>query len=452
MSLVAHGIGGVRDLPVPDWLFFWGGAVVLVLSFLALGMLWRRPVLERLSAGRPLPMGLERVLRSTALRLVLGAFSVALLALVFLTALLGEPSSAVNLAPTFVYVVFWLGVVALQVVLGNVWPVLNPWLAVADAVAWCWGRLGRTWEPLATYPERLGVYPAAILLFAFTTLELAYNDPANPRSLALAVALYSYVTWFGMATFGRRKWAEHGDDFTVYFGVLARVAPFGEHAGRLVLRAPLSGLAGPDRRPGALLFVAVMLGSVGFDGLSRATFWQDLRARVEGRYVLDSPGLADLFGTLLSLGGLLACVLFVCTAYLVAVRLARLGARRPGDLWPEFLRGLIPIALVYAVAHYFTLLLVQGQFTIPLASDPFGFGWDVLGTYSFQPNLAPLAPNAVWYVQVGALVAGHVAGLAVAHDRAIGILPPRAALRSQYAMLVLMVLYTVGGLWLLSQE
>ncbi len=118
---------------MPDWLFFWGGAVALVLSFLALGMLWRRPVLERLSAGRPLPAGLERVLRSTALRFVLGAISVALLVLVFLTALLGEPSSAVNLAPTFVYVVFWLGVVVLQVVLGNVWPALNPWLAVADA-------------------------------------------------------------------------------------------------------------------------------------------------------------------------------------------------------------------------------------------------------------------------------------------------------------------------------
>ena len=145
-------------------------------------------------------------------------------------------------------------------------------------------------------------------------------------------------------------------------------------------------------------------------------------------------------------------MLFVCGAYLAAVGLARLAIRRQAYLLPEFLRSLIPIALVYAVAHYFTLLLVQGQFTIPLASDPFGFGWDVLGTYGFQPNLAPLSPNVVWYVQVGALVAGHVAGLAVAHDRAIGLLPPRPALRSQYAMLVLMVLYTVGGLWLLSQD
>jgi len=453
VTLLAHGIGGVRDLPVPDWLFLWGGAVVLVLSFLALGTLWRRPVLERLAAGRALPLGLERMLRSTALRFVLGAGSAALLVLVFLAALLGEPSSAVNLAPTFVYVVFWLGVVVLQVVLGNVWPALNPWLAIADAVAWLWARLGRAWEPLAAYPERLGVYPAAALLFAFTALELAYEEPANPRSLALAIALYSYVTWFGMATFGRRTWLHQGEAFTVYFGLLARIAPFGERHGRLVVRAPLSGLAGDDRRPGVLAFIAVMLGSVGFDGLSRATFWQDLRARLEGRYVLESPGLADLVGSLLALAGLAGCILLVSAAYLAAVRVARaVSEHRERSLLADFLPSLVPIALVYAVAHYFTLLLVQGQFAIPLSSDPFGYGWDVLGTYDFQPNLAPLSPNSVWYVQVGALVAGHVAGLAVAHDRAISILGPRAALRSQYAMLALMVLYTVGGLWLLSQD
>jgi hypothetical protein len=119
---------------------------------------------------------------------------------------------------------------------------------------------------------------------------------------------------------------------------------------------------------------------------------------------------------------------------------------------PDFLPSLVPIALVYAVAHYFTLLLVQGQYAIPLASDPFGYGWDVLGTIDFQPNLSPLAPNTIWYVQVGALVAGHVAGLAIAHDRAVTLFPPRPALRSQYAMLVLMVVYTVTGMWLLSQD
>ena len=134
------------------------------------------------------------------------------------------------------------------------------------------------------------------------------------------------------------------------------------------------------------------------------------------------------------------------------MRIARAASGGEGSLVGEFVQSLVPIALVYAVAHYFTLLLVQGQYGIPLASDPFGYGWDLFGTADFQPNLAPLSPNVVWYVQVGALVGGHAAGLAVAHDRALALFDVRRALRSQYPLLVLMVAYTVGGLWLLSQE
>jgi hypothetical protein len=200
-----------------------------------------------------------------------------------------------------------------------------------------------------------------------------------------------------------------------------------------------------------LAFVAVMLGSVGYDGLSRSPFWQNLRSRLEEPYLLDSPGTADLVSTALGLAGLLACVLLVAFAYLGATRLARriVSADRPFE--SEFLLSLVPIALVYAVAHYFTLLVIQGQFAIPLASDPFGYGWDLFGTVDYVPNIAPFSPNTVWYVQVGALVGGHVAGLAVAHDRAVSTLSPRDALRSQYPMLSLMVLYTVAGLWLLSR-
>jgi hypothetical protein len=423
-----------------------------VLSFLALGVLWKGPQLERRADGRPLPEGLERVLRSTALRIFSGLVSAALLVLVFLAALLGEPSSAENLAPTWVYVVFWLGLVPVQVLLGNVWRVLNPWLAIADGVGWAWRALGQEWTPPLRYPERLGVWPGAAALFLFAALELVYVEPANPRALALAIALYSYAMWFGMAAFGNRVWDEHANGFTVYFGLLARIAPFGERAdGRLVARAPLTGLAGAERTPGFLAFVAVMLGSVGFDGLGRAPFWQDLVADAQRPYVLDDPGTAELISQGLGLAGLVGCVLVVGAAYLAAAALAERMTRGGRSFAAEFLQSLVPIGLVYAVAHYFTLLVIQGQYAIPLASDPFGYGWDLLGTIDYVPNIAPFSPNTVWYVQVGALVAGHVAGLAVAHDRAVTLLDERDALRSQYAMLGLMVLYTVGGLWLLSR-
>jgi len=424
---------------------------VLVLSFLALGALWKRPQLERRAAGRPLPPGLERFLRFRALHALLGLVSAGLLTLVFLTALIGEPSSAQNLAPTFIYVIFWLGLVPVQLLLGNVWPALNPWLAFASGVAWVWRRLGQTWTPPLAYPERLGVWPGAFLLFCFAALELCYAEPASPRALALAIALYSYVTWFGMAAYGRRTWVERGEAFTIYFGLLARIAPFAERDGRLVARAPFSGLASRETTPGLLAFVAVMLGSVGFDGFSRSPFWQNLRADLEGPYLLDAPGTAELIATGLALAGLVGCVLVVALAYLSAIRIARRVVAETRALAPEFLLSLVPIALVYAVAHYFTLLVIQGQYVLNFASDPFGYGWDLFGTVDFSPNIAPFSPNTVWYVQVGALVSGHVAGLTVAHDRAVTILGERDALRSQYAMLALMVVYTVGGLWLLSR-
>jgi hypothetical protein len=384
-------------------------------------------------------------------RVLLGLISAALLVVVFVAALIGEPSSAVNLAPTFVYVVFWLGVVVLQVLLGDVWSVLNPWLAIGSGVAWVWRRLGFTWDAPLAYPERLGVWPGAFLLFCFAALELCYAEPANPRALALAIALYSYAMWFGMAAVGRHTWTRGGDAFAVYFGLLAKLAPFGERDGRLVVRWPLTGLSGRLERPGMLAFVAVMLGSVAFDGISRSTIWQNLRARLEEPYILDAPNTAELVTTLLSLAGLTAAVLTVALAYRLAVWAAERLIDSDRSLVADFLPSLVPIAFVYAVAHYFTLLLIQGQFAIPLASDPFGRGWNLFGTIHYTPNLMPVSPNNVWYVQVGAIVAGHVAGLTVAHDRAVTIFPQREALRSQYAMLALMLLYTFTGLTLLWQ-
>lgn len=448
MLPLAHGVGSITDPPIPQWLAYYGAAAVLVLSFAALGALWRTPLLER-ERFKPL----FRVPRMP-LRVLLGGLGLLLFFVVFMAALVGERSVGTNLAPTFVFVIFWIGLVPVSVLFGNVWAWLNPWRAAADIVAWVWERARLTWDPPFRYPERLGRWPAAFLLLAFTALELAYTDPGDPRILALAIAIYSWVTWVGIAAFGRDVWLPKGEAFTVYFGLLARIAPLGTvDDGPIVVRWPFTGLAGATRIPGTIGFIAVMLGSVGFDGLSRSSFWQDLAADVEGPFVLDQPGIAELVLTALNLGGLTLCVLAVGLAYVAAVAVARSTVDAQANLVRQFALSLVPIALVYAVAHYFSLLVIQGQFLLPLAADPFGFGWDLFGALGdYEPDLAPMSPNTVWYVQVGALVAGHVAGLAVAHDRAVALFRSReAALRSQYAMLALMVVYTVGGLWLLSQ-
>jgi hypothetical protein len=445
---LGHGVGSVQDLPVPQWLFLYGAGVVLVVSFAALALLWRRPLLARHATGRRLPDSLSRALLSPGLRIVLGALSVFLFFVVFGAALVGERSVGSNLAPTFIYVAFWLGLVPLVVLFGNVWRALNPWRAAAEAAEWTAGRLGAQAEPYP-YPERLGRWPAALGLFLFAALELAYFEPADPRALALAIVLYSGATWIGALVFGSRAWFPNAEAFTVYFGLLARLSPFRVReepdGGRsVVARPPTVGLAAlGSPRPGTIAFVAVMLGSVAFDGFGRSSVWVDRTAT-----------LGDLTGTLVRLGGLAAWAALVAGVYLLTVAIAKRLAATDLDLAGAFVWSLVPIALVYAVSHYFSLLVIESQFLLTLASDPFGYGWDLFGTRSLRPNLAPFVPSTIWYVQVGTLVTGHVVGLAVAHDRALELFPRDTgrALRTQYPFLALMVLYTVGGLWLLSQD
>jgi hypothetical protein len=451
---LAHGVSVVNDLPVPLWLFTYGAAVVMVLSFVALGALWRRPVLEQQAGGRPLPPWLQRLLLGPEVRIVMGAISLALLVLVFLTALLGENSAAVNLAPSFVYVIFWLGIAAASVLLGNVWSVLNPWRAAADAVAWLAARAGLRWRPPLRFPARLGRWPAAALLFCFAALELAYPNSADPRALAAAIAIYSLVTWLGMLAFGRAAWLAGGEAFSVYFGLLSLLAPFGVRELRsgpqVVVRVPLSGLARRTSVPGTVAFVSVMLGSVAFDGFSRLVWWQGQVQSVQAD-LLDSPLLADVAVTAVNGAGLLVWVAAVAVLYRASVGGAGSAVDSRRSLADDFVLTLVPIAFAYVVAHYFSLAVLQSQVAWKLASDPFGFGWNLLGTADAHVRLDSLTPNTIWYVQVGALIVGHVLALMLAHDRAVTLFhSARRAMTTQYAMLGLMISLTIAGLWLLS--
>ena len=301
--------------------------------------------------------------------------------------------------------------------------------------------------------RRLGRYPAAGALFAFVALELAHPRPDYPRTLGIAIALYSYWALAGMAVYGREKWTRYGEGFAVAFAFLARIAPFAVRDQRVVVRWPFTGLSGSEHVRGTLVFIGVMLGSTSFDGFVRTSTWQNLLGNVRAELAGSSLRVVDLVTTLVNILGLITFVSVVVLTYLVAVSVVRGLVHVERSLAPDFVLPLIPIAAAYMVAHYFSLFMIQGQFIITLISDPFGTGWDLLGTADFAPNLAIVSPETVWYVQVTALVVGHVAGLAIAHDRAVTLFDDRrAALRSQYPMLALMVLYTVGGLWVLSQS
>ncbi|HEY7603283.1 MAG TPA: hypothetical protein VH760_03390 [Gaiellaceae bacterium] len=351
--LLAHGIGGIRDLPVPRYVFYYGAAGVLVISFAALAFLWRKPVLAERRDGRPLPAGLQRFLLSTPLQAVVGAVSFAVFVFLWLGALLGRNDSGVNFTPTFVYVYFWIFMPIAVVLFGNVWSVVSPWRAAARGTGWALGRLG-LWEaaPFA-YPRWLGRWPAAVLLLAFVTMELSYANPSDPRALALAIAIYSVVTWAGAVAFGADSWFRYGDGFSVDFDLLSRISWLGSREdGTLVARMPFSGLSVSDRTPGTIAMVAVMLGSTFFDGFSRTSIWQNRYYDVQVD-LIDRPSLADLVGQLMNLGGLLLCVAFVGLAFRLAVAgTESIADRRP--LSPEFIDSLIPIAFVYIIAHYFS--------------------------------------------------------------------------------------------------
>ena len=442
VTVLAHGIGGRADLPIPLWMAQYGAAMALLVSFSALGAFWRTPRLEgaRAGDGWPLPAWAERVADARATRSALRAVGVVLLAATLVTAAFGADTSASNPAPTWLYVWFWVGLVPASLLLGPIWRVMNPLRAISAGIARLSGdREERGARPL---PPKLGYWPAALGLLAFTWLELVFNQPDRPVVVLVFVLAYTLVQ-VGLATVYGQRWYEWGDAFEVYSTLVGHLSPLARRGdGRLALRNPLVHLAELRPAPGLVAVVCVLLGSTAFDGLSRTRWWNDL--------ILDaSEGQLALLGTL----GLLGSIAFVVATYQLASRGSRWLARASGS-WRErldwsFVHSLVPIAVGYTIAHYFSLFVFQGQAGYILASDPFGRGWDLFGTADWRLNYLAVTTRTIALVQVGAIVAGHVLGVVAAHDRAVALFDGRDKARGQYPLLVTMVVYTVGGIALL---
>jgi hypothetical protein len=451
--LFAHGLVARSDLPIPEWLFGWAAAMVLVVSFVALAVLWPEPKLER-EHWKPLPGGLGRVLASRPVEIVCGAIGAALLGVVIYAGLRGTQSSTANLAPTFVYVIFWLALVPASVLFGDVFKAFNPWRAIGRGVGWIATKAARGGLPAPlSYPERLGHWPAAAGIFAFAVMELVASDGDKPETIAIATLVYSALTFVAMALYGVETWIARGEAFSVYFNLFSRLSPF-ETRDRVVgLRRPLSGLANLRPGSGTVPLLAVMIGSVTFDGASAGPIWTDIAPDI-ARFFQDLGISPQNSLELTFLLGLIAAIVLVYVFY----RLGVLGARSVGggftaeQLARAFVHTLVPIALAYVAAHYFTLLLFQGQAVSFLASDPLGDGSDVFGTADSQIDYTLIGANSTWYWQVGFVVAGHVIALTLAHDRALALYEDaKLAVRSQYWMLAVMVGFTSLALWLLSQ-
>jgi hypothetical protein len=453
--LIAHGISVRTDLPVPEWLFWWAAAIVLIVSFVALAALWPEPKLQKPSR-RALPDGLGRLPASRPVEIVCGAIGVFLFGLTIYAGLEGTESTAANWTPIFVYVIFWLALVPLSVLFGDVFRAFNPWRAIGRGVAWFARTVSRAElpEPLA-YPAWLGRWPAAIGIFGFATMELVVSDGDRPQTLAIAALVYSAFTFIGMALYGVERWCDRGEAFSVYFNLFSRLSAFETTSSirEVRLRKPLSGLAQLERLPGTVPLLMVMIGTVSFDGFTSKRTWNsrspDISEFFQDLGITPEHALEITFFL-----GMLAVVLLISAFY----RLGILGARSVGGgfsasrLSSEFVHTLVPIAMAYVAAHYFTLLLYQGQAIVYLASDPLGDGSDIFGTAGTQVQYGLIGSDVEWYVKVAFIVAGHVCALILAHDRALAIYrDARQAVRSQYWMLGVMLGFTLLAVWLVSE-
>ena len=445
MWVIAHGIVGRADLPVPTEFFGAGAALVLVLSFLALAAGWTRPRLEHVPE-RPL------VRIPLVVEIVLGALGVFVFAVTAYAGLRGTDVQSDNLAPTAVYVGFWVGIPFVSLLFGDVFRLLSPWRAIGRAIGWAGHRLGGEGmpEPLP-YPARLGQWPAAAGIFAFAICELCWATGREPTGLAVVMLLYLAIQLVGMSLYGVEAWTRNADAFGVWFGLVASLAPIGRRDdGRLVLRPPVAGAAAVRATAGTAALLIVSIASTAFDGAKEGPLFNDAAGTMQDAFV--SLGLTKGLGLELAFViGLIAAVALAGLVWTLGMTgMTGRGLDRP-TLSRRFAHTLIPIAIGYVVAHYFSLLAYNGQDLWRLASDPLGRGSDLFGGADRAIDYSVVSATAIWYVQTGALVLGHVAGLVLAHDRALVVWGnPRDASRSQIVMLLVMVLFTLLGMWLLS--
>jgi hypothetical protein len=442
ITVFAHGLVQRSSLPIPEWLFAWAAAAVLCVSFVALAALWPKPRLEH-PGWRPLPGG--RALGGRAVEVVGGVIGVLILAFVLLTGYAGPPTPLDNFAPTFIFIIFWVGLVFASVLLGDLFRLFNPWRAIGRAVFR--GRERRA------YPERLGRWPAVAGLFGFTWIELASGWGEHPATLATAVAGYSVLTLAAMAVYGAEPWARHGETFSVYFNLFSRMSVF-ETRDRVVgVRPFLGGLPRLDPIAGTVALVIVMIGTVTFDGLSQGQLWRDVSVQLNDGLATLGIGIEST-PKLVATIGLVSGIALVGAFYTLGIEGARSvgGGHDAEELRHRFIHTLVPIAMVYVAAHYLTFLLFEGQSILYLASDPLGDGWNLFGTASSAIDYGLLSQNDAWYLEVGFVVLGHIAALVLAHDRALVLYPDaKLAVRSQYWMLAIMVGFTSLALWLLAQ-
>ncbi|WP_242530567.1 hypothetical protein [Nocardioides aromaticivorans] len=436
-TIEAHGIGGQADLPISLELAVSGAVAALVVSFTVLVVAWRRPRYDgQPVTGRLVWPPLDAFVSSVAFRVGARVVGLLLAAYTVAVAVAGQDNLTNPFFGIF-YVWWWVGLVFASALLGPVWRAISPVRTLNAGIAHLAGS-----DPdagLVPYPERLGYWPAALGLFAFVWLELAYEYPTELGSVRFWCAVYVGAMLVGGAVFGNRFY-ERADPFEVYSSLIAKLSPWArDEEERLVLRSPLANLATIPPLPGLVAVVAVLFGSTAFDSFRESTFWVKFyQGSSIDKVYLDNVALLCFV--------LLAGLLFSGGSALTPPG-AEVSRR---DLPRHYAHSIVPIILGYIVAHYLTLFIDVGTQTLARASDPFGKGWDILGTAAVEPSYwFSYHPQTLATIKVLAVVVGHVVAAVAAHDRALALLPRKDQVTGQLPLLAVMVTFTAGGLMLL---
>lgn len=435
----AHGIGGAKDLPIPAEYAMAGAGAALAVSFIVLALAWRTPRFDAAHQGRPAPAWLASLVDSTPFAVALRVVGFAFFAYVVWAAVAG-PDLLIN--PTFgvVYVLLWVGIVPMSLLFGPFYKAVSPLRTLHLVFTRLTG--GHPDQGLVKLPRWVGYWPAAFGLLAFVWLELVYPQSTYLSPVRLWFAAYIAIVVVGAAVFGS-EWFERADPFEVYSSLVGRLSVFGrlgeQGDGPLVLRSPLANLDGVPARPGLVGVVAVLFGSTAFDSFKDSTEWLKFTQSV------------SVSSTWLDLGALLVFCAVVGVTFSAATMATGVdGGLARGSLPNLFAHSVVPIVVGYIVAHYLSYFVEVGQQTVVQLSDPMGSGANLLGTGDWKVHYwLSTHPTSLAVVKVLAVVTGHVLGVVAAHDRAVKLLPKRHQLTGQLPLLLVMVFYTVTGLYLL---
>ncbi len=444
---VAHGFGQRIDLPVPLYLYLFGGGAIVALSFILLGLVPGRfnDALRAYPKYDLTTLRWFRLIVSKPPQILLKSLFVFVLLIAVVSGLWGNQNPAFNMLPTVVWILFAIGVTFFSAFIGNIWSVINPFATLYELGEKALGKLGIRWnaEPL---PQVVGVFPALVLFLAFRWIENVSLVSSEPRILAMFVLFYAVVTFVCMGMFGKSEWLEKGDPFAVFFSFLSRFSITEVKENTVYLRPPAVGLLNQSASLTDVAFVLLMLSSVAADGVLGTPLFQNIFSSL---LVLGLPWF--LVGTV-GLLGLFAGFLAVYYGFSYLTTVFTDDESTALEMARRFIFSLLPIAIAYEVAHYVSILVIEGQRVLYLISDPFGAGWNLFGTVDYEINYTALNLKTLWNVQVALIVVGHVIAVIIAHAIAERYFKDsRKALISQYPMLLLMIFYSCLSLWIMAQ-